>query len=395
MRNQLNSGQQVVVIGLALVALGGIGAYLGLRPAGVGPVSADAGGPAPAAGAKAALHELHPLSGWDGPFAFDPLAYLSEATTAARKKHEDAVLVSLKLSRVTPAGRVNLKLKDAYAAYRFRSPSRSKAGATPGAEACLVDVVVTGESVQVLTPAVPPLGCSSPAVFLPECDLLGLWLVTLQEQTPTEALGSWELTPPPGVEADSPTVPAGQWKLTMPTAAGPFERSFDAACKPIGREKPVAPVDPARWRAENSQARAPRAPTDPNSPAVVVRPVRFKGPLRARLLQDVYEANSTAFADCYKSTNSQCNGCLPAASASVDLVIGADGNAAVTTSSSGTPQADVSDPQSVAQASDRFEKCVRSVMLKVRFPALSEPTETTHRVVVMPPPSQGPKGDPE
>jgi len=107
---------------------------------------------------------------------------------------------------------------------------------------------VTGEGVQVHSPKEAGTGCSMPVVALPECDLLELWLLALQERTPTAPVGTWELSAAPGAAPGA----RGQWTLTMSASNGPFERSYDPSCRPMGRTAPVAPVDAAKYREQRA-----------------------------------------------------------------------------------------------------------------------------------------------
>lgn len=214
---------------------------------------ADATAAAPDAGAApSGPHALHPLSKWGGPFTFKPTDYLPEATALAQKQFPDAVLVHARFSRVLPRDGINLKNKDSFAAYRFRSPSRSK---TPNT-VCLIDVVVTTEGVQVTSPNAPGIGCDTPALSLPPCELTRLWRTAIKEAIPTEAVGTYELLPSTPAAGDVPTT--GRWKLNFPTKnEAIFERVYDEACQPIGQVVPVRLMDPSRLGAPSPDAGTP------------------------------------------------------------------------------------------------------------------------------------------
>ncbi|HEY3447170.1 MAG TPA: hypothetical protein VGK67_12435 [Myxococcales bacterium] len=388
-RSSSSSTKRVLIVGLVIGVPALVGAFFALRPSAT-PTPAKTEAPKPADPARnppaaqsdpdpADPHSLHPLTKWDGPFAFDPLRYLPEATRIAREKYADASFAGLRMTKVKPNGRINLKAREAFAAYRFRSPSRSANGDTVGAEPCLVDVAVTGDAVQVLTPKVVDVGCSSPAVSVPECDLLKLWLVTLQERTPTEPLGTWELSAAPGAKPDAPAAP-GQWTLTMPAQPEPFARSYDAACNPIGRTTPVTPVDADKFRADS--AAPPRPPADPNAPSVAVRPVSVRGPLAMRALQDIHEGLESGFVDCYAKASASCGGCLGGVTSTLTVTIGEAGRAAKVDFAAmplqSTPEMAVND------AAERFGRCTKEVTKTSVYPAATEITETVFKVLVAP-----------
>ena len=231
----------LLAAGFAVLVAAGVAVVLALRMRPVAPgeraaapsaVKAATTKPAPAEprADTSAPHEEDRLQKWGGTYDLDALSYASEATRLAQLKYSDAQLVDVRLGKVTPKGRVDLASRGAFAAYRFRSPSRSVGADAPGKEPCLLDVVVTGDAVQVRAPEVPAVGCSSKPIAVPQCALADLWSQALKGHTPTDARGNWELAAAPGAKPDAPA--PGRWKLTMSTVKGDEDLLFDSSCQP-------------------------------------------------------------------------------------------------------------------------------------------------------------------
>ena len=189
-------------------------------------------------------------------------------------------------------------------------------------------------------------------------------------------LATYELVAAAGAKADEPA--AGQWKLTMPTAGEPFERTYDASCLPIGLDKPLAPVDPDKWRAEDSARAKPKAGRHP--PTVAIKTVQVTGPLTSEASMAVFEKHQQAFTDCFMAAREFCSGCVTGLSADFTLDIAAEGKVSSVDFAS-APQPNKGDLPDAAAL--KFGQCAQQEISGGAYPAQTSATRVVQHVLVL------------
>ncbi|MGC4113154.1 MAG: hypothetical protein QM765_00435 [Myxococcales bacterium] len=139
--------------------------------------------------------------------------------------------------------------------------------------------------------------------------------------------------------------------------------------------RPVTPQQAA------SPAAAP-APA-PSASRLQVRPLRAKGPLPLKSIQEAVEGQQAKFRDCFAQANATCNGCLATVDSSLTLAIHVDGKVAESTPGDVPfhPVAEGTSEQAL-EAGRRFRTCTGSIMTTVVFPAAAETTEAMFQVTV-------------
>lgn len=109
---------------------------------------------------------------------FDLYAFLPKAGKMAHGYFKDAKLTRIDSNGVRPDGRIDLSLSNAFALYRFRSPSASKrpAGTPENVKyegRCMVYVSVRGSQVQSYVPGSGD--CEAPILGTPHCSPAQVW----------------------------------------------------------------------------------------------------------------------------------------------------------------------------------------------------------------------------